>query len=190
VSSTGVISFNGVLADGTKVAQKADLLVTGQWPFYAPLYSGKGSILGWLTFSNDTGSDITGMVDWFKLTQPAKLYPAGFTNGTEAIGSSYLFTNGIPVLNISNGEVWLANGNLTDSFTNQITLDSASKVTNQSTNALTLAVTSSTGLFKGSVVNPDTGKAIAISGVVLQKQNFGGGFFVGTNQAGRVFFGP
>jgi hypothetical protein len=190
VSSSGAISFKGVLADGTKVAQKANLLTTGQWPFYVSLYSGNGSILGWLTFNATASNDITGMVDWFKLGQPGgKLYPAGFTNGTEAAGSSYLFTSGVPVLNISSGEVWLANGNLSDSFTNQIALDSASKVT--STNAtLKMTVTTSTGLFKGSVVNPDTGKAIPFTGVVLQKQNFGGGFFVGTNQTGRVFFGP
>jgi hypothetical protein len=189
VSPAGVISFTGVLADGTKVAQKADLLVTGQWPFYAPLYSGKGSILGWLTFSNDVSSDITGTVDWFKLAQPAKFYPAGFTNGTEAIGSSYQFTNGVPVLNFSTGEFWLANGNLADSFTNQIMLDSANHLT--STNAtLKLTLTPGTGLFKGSVASPDTGKAISVSGVVLQKQNFGGGFFTGTNQTGRVFLGP
>ena len=189
VSPAGAISFTGVLADGTKVAQKADLLVTGQWPFYAPLYSGKGSILGWLTFSNGLGSDITGTVDWFKLTQAAKWYPAGFTNGVEATGSSYLFTNGVPVLNFSTGEFWLANGNLADSFTNQIMLDSANHLTSTNT-ALKLTLTPATGLFKGSVISPDTGKAIAVNGVVLQKQNFGGGFFVGTNQTGRVFLGP
>jgi hypothetical protein len=192
VSPTGGITFSGVLADGTKVSQKAILLTNGEWAFYVPLYSGNGSILGWLTFSNQDDSDITGNVDWFKLSAAGgKLYPAGFTNGTEAVGSSYHFTNGVPVLDFTNGVVWLANGNLANSFTNQVTLDSASKVTNDSTNALTLTITTSTGLFKGSVVNPATGgKPIAINGVLLQKQNFGGGFFLGTNQTGRVFFGP
>jgi hypothetical protein len=93
------------------------------------------------------------------------------------------------VLNFSTGEFWLANGNLADSFTNQIMLDSANHLT--STNAtLKLTLTPGTGLFKGSVASPDTGKAISVSGVVLQKQNFGGGFFTGTNQTGRVFLGP
>ena len=187
VSSTGAISLKGVLADGSKVAPKANLLTTGQWPFYASLYSGKGSIFGWLTFSNGV---IDGTVDWFKPSQPGgKLYPAGFTNGTEAAGSVYLFTNGVPVLDMSTGQLWLANGNLAGSFTNAIALDSASKVT--STNvSLKMTVSTSTGSFKGSVVNPASGKSISFTGVVLQKQNFGGGFFVGTNQTGRVFLGP
>lgn len=192
VGPTGTITFKGVLADGTKVTQKANLLSTGQWAFYIPLYSGHGSILGWLTFNDQVNSDITGMVDWFKpVLSPGKLYPGGFTNSTEAAGSSYEFTSGTPVLNFQAGEVWLANGNLSSAFTNQVTLNSLSKVTNQSTNALTLTITTSTGLFKGSVVNPATGgKAIPFTGVILQKQNFGGGFFTGTDQTGRAFFGP
>jgi len=53
---------------------------------------------------------------------------------------------------------------------------------------LKLAITTSSGLFKGTVADPNTGKTISANGVVLQKQNFGGGFFTGTNQTGRVFF--
>ena len=188
VSSTAGISFAGVLADGTKVTQKADLLPEGQWPFYVSLYSGNGSIFGWLTFNNGV---ISGTEDWFKLAGASgKFYPAGFTNSTEAVGSSYLFTNGIPVLNFSSGQVSFSNGNLVDSFANQITLGATSKITNQSPNALTLTITTSSGLFKGSVVNPAGGKAIPINGVVLQQQNVGGGFFLGTNQTGRVFIDP
>jgi hypothetical protein len=190
VTTAGGITFSGVLADGTKATQKALLSANGQWPFYLPLYKGGGSMLGWLTFNNQVSSDITGAVSWFKLAQPlAKFYPHGFTNETETAGSSYQFTVGVPVLDFSLGQVWLANGNLA-SFTNQISLGADSKVTNQSGNALTLAVTTSTGLFKGSAVNPATGKASAFTGVVLQKQIFGGGFFPGTNQTGRVYFGP
>ena len=121
VSSTGAISFSGELADGSKVTQKANLLSTGQWAFYLPLYSGKGSILSWLTFSNGV---IDGSVEWFKPAgSGGKLYTAGFTNVTEAAGSSYVFTSGTPVLNFSDGQLWLANGNLPNSFTNGIMLE-------------------------------------------------------------------
>jgi hypothetical protein len=40
------------------------------------------------------------------------------------------------------------------------------------------------------VVNPVTQLTIPFSGVILQKQNFGSGYFPGTNQSGKVFFGP
>lgn len=191
VSATAAITFAGELADGTKVSQKANLLANGQWPFYVALYGGNGSIFGWLTFSNGLASDITGHVDWFKPAQAtAKLYPAGFTNETDAAGSSYVFTSGTPVLNIPGGGPFtVSNGNLLNSFTTQIALDSASKVT--STNStLKLTITTTSGLFKGTIGNPEGGKPISFTGVVLQRQNFGGGFFLGTSQSGRVFFGP
>lgn len=193
VSSTGGITFSGELADGTKVSQKANILPNGQWPFYIGLYSGSGSIFGWLTFSNQADSDITGTVDWFKLPQTsAKYYPGGFTNITDAAGSIYLFTNDVPVLNFSDGEgqAVFSNGNLAAAFTNQITLGAANKITNSSPNALTITLTTKSGLFKGSVVSPDGGKPITINGVVLQKQDFGGGFFLGPSQSGSVFLAP
>jgi hypothetical protein len=186
VSSTGAISLKGVLADGTKVAQKANLLTTGQWPFYVPLYSGHGSVLSWMTFSNGV---INGTVDWFKPVGSGGLYPAGFTNITEAVGSSYVFTKGVPVLNFSTGVLEVSNGNLSNTFIEGLALDSASKVT--STNStLKMTITTSTGLFKGTVADPFSGKTISFNGVVLQEQNTGGGFFTGTTQTGRVTVGP
>jgi hypothetical protein len=188
IAATGGITFAGAMADGTTISGKANLLANGQCAFYVSLYSGNGSALGWLTFSN---GDVTGGVDWFKLAAAGgKFYPAGFTNEADVMGSAYKFSNSVPVLNVSTGEVWLANGNVSPAFTNQVALSAASKVTNLSSNKLTLTITTTSGLFKGSVVNPANGKTITINGVVLQNQNFGGGFFLGTNQTGRVFFGP
>jgi uncharacterized repeat protein (TIGR03803 family) len=189
VDGSGKVKVAGTLGDGTKVTQTTVLSQQGLWPFYASLYSGNGLILGWLTFTNQLASDIDGPVGWIKLAQPtAKLYRFGFTNATAAIGSKYAFTNGIPVLNFSAGQVWLACGNLPGSFTNRIVFGT-NKVTNLSSNKLSLTLTTSSGLFKGSVVNPATGKAISINGAVLQKQNFGFGSFLGTNQCGQVYFG-
>ena len=186
VSSSGAISAKGVLADNSKVTQKANLLTTGQWPFYVPLYSGHGAMLGWLTFSNHV---IGGTVYWFKPANSGGLYPAGFTNVTEAAGSSYVFTKGVPVLNFSTGILQVSNGNLSNTFIEGIALDSASKVT--STNAsLKMTITTSTGLFKGTVADPVSGRSVSFNGVVLQQQNTGGGFFIGATQAGRVFISP
>lgn len=129
------------------------------------------------------------MLNWIKPAQPgATLYPAGFTNVTGAIGSAYQFTSGVPVLDFSAGQLSLTNGNL--SFTNQIVLGANNIVTNLSANHLTLRLAASSGLFTGSVVNPATGSPISISGIVLQKDNFGAGFFLGTNQSGQVLLAP
>jgi hypothetical protein len=185
------VTFIGTLGDGAKAMQSTFLTPGGQWPFYVSPYSGKGSVLGWLTVSNQLEGDISGPVDWFKVAQPAaKYYPAGFTNQNDVIGSAYTFTNGTSVLSFTNGQVWLAGGNLGASFTNHVAVSPANKVTNLSSNALTLTITTTSGLFKGSVVNPATGKPVTINGVLLEKQDFGSGTFSGTNQIGRVHFGP
>lgn len=192
VSSKGV-SLSGELADGTKISQGANVLANNQWPFYVSLYSGNGSIFGWLTFSNQVDSDITGTVNWFKLPQAAKFYPGGITNITDVTGSIYLFTNGVPVLNWPGGNgiaTFIFNENsLPPGFGDPISLSSANKIT--STNALTASITTSSGLFKVTATDPNTGKAVTGNGVVLQKQSIGIGFFPGTNQtAGLILLAP
>ena len=84
VSDLGAITFSGTLGDGTRVTASSVVSHDGQWPFYVSLYGGKGSILGWLSFTNDGA--ISGQTGWFKLAMPAaKLYPGGFTNSAEAM---------------------------------------------------------------------------------------------------------
>jgi len=189
VDTLGNVTITGALADGTKISQKTFVSGGGLWPFYASLYSGNGSVFGWLAITNEATNDMDGLVTWFKLPQAnSKFYPGGFTNNQpNVVASRYQFTNNVPVLNFSTGQVWLANGNLSQSFTNTIVLGTNNKVTG--TNKLSFTITTASGAFKGSAISPDTGKPIPFSGVILEKQGFGGGFFLGTNQAGRVFFG-
>ncbi len=188
VDGSGNVKFAGTLGDGTKAAQKTTLSSGGLWPFYVSLYSGHGSVFGWLTITNDPASAaIDGAVTWNKLPQLAsKFYPGGFTNETAVAGSTYIFTKGVPVLTFTIGQLGLAGGNL-QSFTNPITLGANNKVTGTGIN---LSISTSSGLFKGSVQNPTTTKMIPVSGVVLQNQDAGFGLFFGTNQTGQVFFGP
>jgi hypothetical protein len=53
-----------------------------------------------------------------------------------------------------------------------------------------MAITTATGLFKGSVKDPFSGRIVPFNGVVLQQQNSGGGFFIGFDQTGRVAITP
>jgi hypothetical protein len=182
VSDSGNVSFSGLLGDGTPVTSTGTVSGQGQWPFYVSLYGDKGSILGWLSFVNDGG--INGQLSWFKLPQTrAKLYPGGFTISTEAVGSTYLYTNGLPALGFTEGQLSLADGNLPQSITNQVVLGPA----NQS---IQLTFKTSSGLFKGSVINPETGRPIAIEGIVLQSQDVGAGFFLGTSESGSALLSP
>jgi hypothetical protein len=82
----------------------------------------------------------------------------------------------------------LEQGNLTAPLTNVVSLSTANKFTvalpNVDKLALTLAPAS--GLIAGSFVHPDTLKKSSLKGVILQKQQIGGGFFLGTNQSGTI----
>jgi hypothetical protein len=93
-------------------------------------------------------------------------------------------------LNFVNGLVALGGGNLAGGVTNGVSLDSASKITNLSSNALTMSVTTSSGLLKGTMTVPGSQSKVTFNGVVLQKRNRGHGYFLGTNQSGWVYFGP
>jgi hypothetical protein len=190
VDSLGNVSFAGTLGDGTKITQRTFVSGQGQWPFYAPLYSGNGAIFGWLTFTNEPSDDLSGAVNWFKPGRPrTRFYPGGFAFATTAIGSLYAFTSGTPLLSLTNGQVILSGGNLSGSVTNQASIDSRNKVTVSGPNRMTLSLSTGSGLFHGSFTHPITRQTVALSGAVLQKPHFGAGIFFGTNQTGRVFLG-
>jgi hypothetical protein len=192
VSESGAVTFSGILGDGTAVTSASIVTSEGQWPFYVSLYGGKGSILGWLSFTND--GVISGQTGWFKLPEAtAKLYPGGFTNSAETIGSVYQHTNSVSILSFTEGQLTLTNGNLAQSITNQIGVGPDMQATDQGANdqsAGKLTFKTSSGLFKGSVTNPETGKPITVNGIILQNQNFGAGYFLGTNESGSVFLSP
>jgi len=129
-------------------------------------------------------------------TKPAgvagALYPTGFVSEVTTIGSRYQApASGTRVLNFSNSVVRLEGGNLAAPLTHYVSLNELNKVTllSAGTNKLAITLSTSSGLIGGSFINPQTLKKSVIKGAVLQRQNFGRGYFLGTNQSGSVFFG-
>jgi hypothetical protein len=187
VDTSGNIAFTGTLGDGTKVSQRSFISKDGQWPLFVSLYAKQGLLIGRLTFdTNQPDTDLSGYCAWLKAPQPAnKFYSAGFALGPiQALGSKYSFTAGVPLVNWTDGQIVLENGNLPQSITNGLSIDANNKITG--TNKLAVSFTTATGLFHGTVINPDTGKPISVNGALLQKQNIGYGYFFGTNQTGGV----
>lgn len=182
VSPLGGVSVSGTLADGTVFSASSTVAADGQWPLYASLNASKTAILGWLSFTNDS---IAGQVSWIKLPQAsAKYYPAGFTNTAEVIGSSYNETNGVSLLNLTDGLMTLANGGFAQAVTNQVTSPDINTFTDANGDKLTFKAT--TGAFKGSFTDPVTGKPVAMNGVVLQNQNIAAGYFLDNSTSGSV----
>lgn len=205
LSSNGTVKATGFLADGTTLGQAVAISKHGQWPLYAPLYkitrvytnlyslavatnrnSAAGSIIGWLTFTNNAP---VGTVSWIKKPWTNAVYAGGFTNETAALGSRYQAPPlGTRALNATNGTITLTDGNLNAAITRNFFLGTNNALSITPTNNLVkLALTAKTGALKGTFAHPDKTNAITkINGVILQQQNFGGGFFVGTNQAGQM----
>ena len=185
------VKFSGTLADGTKVSQTAPLSKNDWWPLYVPLYSGSGSILSWVIFVDSSEASFTGVFTWIKPALPnATFYTNGFTVQREFSGSSYRPpTNSLDrVLTFTAGRTQFSAGNLAEPFANEVMLADNSKVSNSGTNKLTLSISLSSGLFSGSVTPPGATRSFSFRGALHQKQNYGSGFFLGTDQSGRVRF--
>ncbi len=190
VQPTGRVQLNGILADGTKVAQSTSVSKDGRWPLYASLYKGQGQIMGWLTFENRIDRDVGGDVDWIKPADPAvKLYPGGFDFQTTATGSTFNASLH-PITGFDFAELSLTGGNLATDLTESLLVNTNNKVMNLGPDKVTLTLSSSQGLFKGSLVNTNLGVKLKLNAVILQKQNIGLGFFPGTNQNGQVSIEP
>ena len=60
VDKKGFAKLKGRLADGSTITAAAPLTKDDTWPFYVPLYGGKGSISGRVSFRPGMGSDLDG----------------------------------------------------------------------------------------------------------------------------------
>jgi hypothetical protein len=192
INSSGVAVAVCSLADGSKLTQSAPLSPQWNWPFYAPLYSGEGMLLSWLTLADSNGGQISGLVNWIKPGNArASYYPAGFAYQTNAFGSAYQrpATSSAPPLDFTSANLAFIGGALPASFTNPVTLVSASRAFPQNSSHLTLSFVTSSGLFKGSVADPSGAGTYQFSGALLQPQA-GYGFLLHASQSSRVILSP
>jgi hypothetical protein len=94
------------------------------------------------------------------------------------------------IISLPNAVVDFSGGNLGSDFSNNISLGLSSKVTNLSSNKLTMTFTTSTGLYKGTVIDPNSGLTLPFAGAVFQKTELGYGSLMGANQSSSVVVGP
>ncbi|MFO1487709.1 MAG: hypothetical protein U1F65_04455 [Verrucomicrobiota bacterium] len=192
VTANGLASFVGSLADGTKVTQSAFLSRDGLWPFYSPLYSGKGVMTSWQLFRNLSTTDFDGWLVWIKPTNSAsRYYPNGFEYQRNCFGERYVAPTGTNVVfSAPSLRVPFAFGDLPADFANLIRIEKGNKVVNLSSNKLTMTFSASTGVYQGTVADPVSHKTWPFSGVVLQRDNVGYGFLSGTNESSQMGLFP
>lgn len=189
VDAAGSVKYKMSLADKSSVSGKVPLSKNGQWPLHVPLYGGKGALLGWVNFTNQSSTDFEGLISWSKPALPGTaLYPDGFSSESALLGSRYLPPSGETnrLLALSNAVAIVTGGNLASTSTNDIWIGAGGKVTNSGPDRLVMTFAPGTGLFNGSFTPLGQSKAIVLRGAALQKANLASGYFLGTNQSGRV----
>jgi len=82
--------------------------------------------------------------------------------------------------------VILTGGNLSQAWTNDFVMSANNRVTNASLNKLSVTLSLGTGLFKGKFFDANVLRIASFSGALLQKTTNGFGYFLGTNQSGRI----
>jgi RHS repeat-associated protein len=190
VDKGGVAVLSGWLAEGTAMSQSVPVSQEGDWPLYVSLYSGKGLLMAWLRFTLPAGLTNTA-ANWIKPANSASTYyRGGFTNEFAATGSAYMYVNTNRVLALTNGVMVFSGGNLAAPVTNELLLTATNRFFNLSTNPMGVTVNVTNGYLSGWFKVPGAGKTNQFKGVLLQEQNRGDGYFLGTNQSGRVLLGP
>ena len=198
ISSAGLLTMSGNLADGKAMSQSVSVSKDGRWPFYAsyaaPPAGNGGAVFSWITFSNLPASALGGTMYWFRPAGKAPaVYQSGFTNlMVPVIGSAYNPTD-MPLLALTSGQVTLDGGNLPVAITNQITLAANNIITlttaSENSDKLDLTINKTNGAITGTFANPShPGQTVKIRGVLLQNQTNAVGYFLGTNQSGAFLF--
>jgi hypothetical protein len=195
LSSGGAVKLVLNLADGVSpaVSFSSSVAADGTFPFFDPLYSGKGVILGWLQFTNDplNSTDVEGAsVAWVKLPVADKVYTNGFSTISTPFqgmiaGSPYAAPPkaGTNYFGSTNLEVVLSDGNIgfnaTVGFNPQ---KSTFTLPASNPNKLALSLTAGTGAISGSFVPAAGAKSIPFAGQILPLAQEVFGVFPGTNQ--------
>ncbi len=192
VDRPGHVVMSGFLGDGTPISQRTFIAEDGSWPLFVNLYRHLGSVLGWVHLGPTAADENGGTAVWTRPTVGSTAPDAiAFENAVQVMGSPFVCPGrNQPVLSLTNGVVVFSGGGLAQAFTNRFVMTPGGKVSGFGTNRLSLAFVPSTGMFRGSVKDPGSGRMLAFKGAVLQDQGCGYGFFLGRNrQSGWVYVG-
>ena len=193
VKPGGQVSVSGFLADGAPLAQGTTLAQNGSWPLYAAPYGGRGSVTGWVGFTNLAGADGGGAIVWTRLARPTSAgHPAGFTNAVSALVQRWVRpAASTQILGYTNGILVLEGYAPGLAITNHFRITPSGRVENTGSYRFNLAFTPVTGLFAGTFQDPVSRKVIPFRGAVSQGEGRGYGYFLDANQhSGLVLISP
>ena len=184
---TGALQMNGTLADGNNLTQTTSVSENGLWPFYVPLYAGRGFLTGWLSLDKPSA-----LLYWLMPASANRFYTNGFCQPRRALLAKYIAPSvGQNAVTWTNAEVVLVGGKLPGSLTSRVVLEhNALRVTGGSISNLNLTINPSSGLFSGSFVHPVSKQVTPFRGLVEQvlppPESVNGGWFLGPDASGGI----
>ena len=192
VGKTGVATLSGALADGTAVSASAAVSKSGAAPLYAALYSTKGSLFAELDLPPPGAGAFGGSYHWTKPTVTTGYHRLGFSVGNAAIGSRFTALTAAQTIPTAGSAVVTFSGGNLDPVTQPATVAANNRVTFSAPilKSSSLTIYRTNGRFYGSFIHPVSKVARRFDGVLLQEQNVGYGFFLGTTLGGSVRFLP
>jgi hypothetical protein len=193
VNKAGRVSLSGTLADRTAFSQGTVVSKSGQWPLYVSINGGRGEVLSWVSLSGDASNNLSGSLTWVKPSNPkSKSYPSGFTMESTLTGSPYIPpATGFAIFSSPVRLLQLTGGDLSGVVDVPLVMSSNGHAVNvRSSVKSSLSFSLGTGLFRGTILDPGTRKFVSFTGAVLQDQEVGLGWFIETDQSGRVVVAP
>jgi outer membrane biogenesis lipoprotein LolB len=189
----GAVVLSGAVADGTSFSQSVPVSGAGDLPVYGNLYGSTGLLIGWIGL--ESGAPV-GNLTWIKeASHSSALYTNGFTNPVVALQGS-VWTNPLPhtaAIDLPSGELKIAGGGLLSPLTFNVALSNNNtfvKLAGSPTNSLTGTNNPKTGLLTITFGNGAGKSTTTATGAVLQNATNGGGFFLGTTNAGSIRLQP
>lgn len=195
VKPTGQLTFLGTAGDGTKLSGGTFVSKAGEAGLYASLYSKRGSAAGTVGFREIMNtSDFDGTLAWFRPGLPPDSSTSEFSEEVEIAGARYVAPRSgrvIPLANaVANAAFFASDGGLVDPIDRLLTVNSKNVVAVPfaTPEKLAMAITPTTGLFRGTFVHPITRKVTKFGGAIVQKQEIGAGTFLSEANSGAVTF--
>jgi hypothetical protein len=187
IDSSGRIAFTGFMGDGARVAGSSRLTADAQWPFYFPLYHGKGLAFGWLAFTGFQSNIIAGTLFWAKSASTNTAHADGFAETNTVFGSRYVPpAKGERALDLPAATLLLQKNDLSQPITTEVHLDDKNKLTLPSSSSARPigTINRATGLLKATIPDIDGLQNVLLRGIVLQNTNRIEGLFLNDNSAG------
>jgi hypothetical protein len=200
VKKDGTVSLTGQTPDGTTFSQSSTIFKHGDWPFYIPMFKGRGMLIGWLHFAEDKSGNIDGFpVFWQKYPRQGDLYyPNGFTASLTAVGSAYSPSSKSSILPFSTGVATFWGGDLFYTPNGEASVWDFVKVLQPKKNLFVaeegienvkLTLAPATGLVTGQLIDyndqaPNHKQVTLFRGIVIQNQGYAAGYFLNSGKSG------